>query len=479
MIATTTAPARDDHTDLADRPVEIIDVDEVQPSPENEQLYRPVHEGDPEIHNLAVSIGRDGVLESLVVTEDGYILSGHRRHAAAMLAGLEAVPCRVYPIRRADDLDRFVRLLREFNRQRNKTTDELIREEVVTLNPEVEHRALAAKRAEIERQTLRPADVFAIRGVQHRSALSDAKRPFLEAVQRIIDCRRVYWPVSDRQIHYALLNAPPLIHAGKPASVYRNDQRSYKRLVDLLTRARLEGEIDMEAIADETRPMSRWSTHQTVQSFVRNELDLLFCGYWRDLLQDQQVHIEIFGEKLTIASIINPVARRFGIPTTIGRGYSSLPPRWEIAQRFQRSGKSRLVMLIVADFDPDGEEIAQSLARSLRDDFGIQKIDPIKVALTADQVRALSLPPTHLKAKSTSSRYGGFVSRHGSDVYELEAIEPERLATLLTEAVQGVLDIERFNAQMEAEKQDAMHLAAVRKLAVDAMAGLEWGGPAA
>jgi len=35
-------------------------------------------------------------------------------------------------------------------------------------------------------------------------------------------------------------------------------------------------------------------------------------------------------------------------------------------------------VLIVSDFDPDGEEIAQSFARSLRDDFSISTIKPVK-----------------------------------------------------------------------------------------------------
>ena len=58
-----------------------------------------------------------------------------------------------------------------------------------------------------------------------------------------------------------------------------------------------------------------------------------------------------------------------------------------MAQRFKKSGKDKLVLLMVSDFDPDGEEIAHSFARSMRDDFGVADIHPIKVALTAAQVK--------------------------------------------------------------------------------------------
>ena len=94
---------------------------------------------------------------------------------------------------------------------------------------------------------------------------------------------------------------------------------------------------------------------------------------------------------------------------TIGRGYCSLRPRSDIAERFHKSGKDRLVLLMLSDFDPDGEEIAHSFARSLRDDFGIQRIEPIKVALTAEQVKEFDLPPA-MKAKKKSSQYKRFAS---------------------------------------------------------------------
>ena len=59
----------------------------------------------------------------------------------------------------------------------------------------------------------------------------------------------------------------------------------------------------------------------------------------------------------------------------------------------ERRGHSSFRWRALSDFDPEGEDIAHSLARSLRDDFGIDAIEPIKVALTAAQVQELRLPP--------------------------------------------------------------------------------------
>jgi hypothetical protein len=266
---------------------------------------------------------------------------------------------------------------------------------------------------------------------------------------------------TERQIHYALLNAPPLIHAKKPQSTYRNTVQCYKATCDLVTRARLKGQIPFRAIQDLTRPVEAWHCHRGPGPFLRSQLDQFLKGYRRDLQQSQPNLIEILGEKSTILSIIEPVASEYGIPLTIGRGYCSIPPRHAMAQRFQRSGREKLILLVLGDFDPEGEDIAHSFARSMRDDFKIDEVEAVKVALSAAQVRELRLPPM-MKAKETSSRYGDFVERHGDDVFELEAVPPEQLQRILRQAIDNGLDMDAFNAEVAAEKRDAAQLAGIR-----------------
>jgi hypothetical protein len=452
--------------------VEFARLSQIHPSPENDALYRPVDPSDPEIVELAASIREHGVLEPVIVTADGYLVSGHRRYVAAKLAGLDDMPVHWLPIRRVDDLDRFVRLLREHNRQRDKTSAEKLREEIVSINGDEAHAELWQYRW--EKAAIRVAPLKLDHG-QVRCAISPAKLPLLRAVQAIIDARREFWPLSDRQIHYALLNDPPLIHASKPKSVYRNDAASYRATVDILTRGRLEGVFPFEAIGDETRPVAIWDVHQTVRAFTRRELAGMFKGYWRDLMQSQSNHVELIGEKNTVGSILRPVAMEFTIPLTTGRGYCSLAPRHAMAQRFERSGKEELILLFVTDFDPEGEDIAQSFARSMRDDFGIEAVHPIKVALTAQQVKEHKLPPI-MRAKETSSRYAKFSARHGDDVFELEAIPPETLQQIVHSAIGSVIDRDAYEAEIAAERDDSVFLAGVRRTVYDALQGVNIEG---
>ena len=461
--------------------VRILPIERVKPSPENGKLYGAVDPNDPEVRALADSIAKRGIQEPLVVTQDNYILSGHRRLTAAWVADLREVPVRVYPARRADlGADEYLQLLVTHNRQRIKTFDQKLREEVVLADRESAYQALVDYRKSQSRVT---ADTFKLRGKKRRAKISPAKLPFLGVVLKIIQTYEDHWPLSVRRIHYLVIHFPEpvLKHASKPDSVYHNDLASYKSLDELTVRARLEGSIPWEAIDDETRPIVTWNVHDDIQSRLRAEVDQAFRFYYRNLMQSQPNHIEIVGEKLTIRSTVHPVASDYTIPYTLGRGYACKPVQYKMAQRFHESGKHRLVILFLTDHDPDGDEIAHSFARDMRDEFGVKRIDPIKAALTPAQVARFDLPTCNLaRAKGKGKpKHKRFVRKHGSDhVYELEAVKPDQLQCVLREAIDSVIDTTAFEHEVEREKEDARDLGAVRNLFLSFLAqhGLDDGG---
>ena len=57
-----------------------------------------------------------------------------------------------------------------------------------------------------------------------------------------------------------------------------------------------------------------------------------------------------------------------------------------------------------------------------------------------------------------------FVAKYGDDVFELEALPPETLQALLVQTIDGVIDVDNFNAEIDAEKADAWrHLDTIRQ----------------
>lgn len=93
---------------------------ELRPHPLNEEIY-----GDRTDADLIESIRTKGILNPLLVTSDGRIISGHRRWGAALAIDLDMVP--VVTFGSTDDLD-IEEALIESNRQRTKTNEQIGRE---------------------------------------------------------------------------------------------------------------------------------------------------------------------------------------------------------------------------------------------------------------------------------------------------------------------------------------------------------------
>lgn len=293
---------------------------EIRPSRENDLLYSPVNSADPSIQELAQSIREKGVLEPLVVSLDGAIISGHRRYAACRIAGLAEVPVRVEKVHSTDPA--FLKLLREHNRQRVKSLDEVAREAVLDCDPKEAHDELLVYRQMASDEAVAGVEPITLADQRRRSTISEAKGPFLYAVKDVLEEAKAFWPLTDRQIHYRLLNDPPLIHASKPASGYRNDLKSYKALCDLLTRARLEWEIPFHAIDDPTRAVSVWKRWPGTGPYLRKSLVGFLRDFRRDYLQSQPNTSKLSARNSPCKTLSSPWPASSGSPLPWGGAFA-------------------------------------------------------------------------------------------------------------------------------------------------------------
>jgi len=432
------------------------------PAPENSLLYNDfAPNADEDDYKLYLSIKEEGIREPLHISADCFLLSGHRRLSAALWLGLSEVPCLV-----ADDVvfgdltaDERLSVLAIYNKQRDKNNAERLREAMLEIDPDEAYARLRQDR--IDRRQVEIEDNVTLGSTKKRAKITT--KAFLQAAQNAIDSEKEYWPLTVRRVHYLLLNTPPLRHDRKPCSTYRNDLASYKALTNVLLRARLTGDIPYTAIEDETRPVRVLATYQHPADYIKEKTEDFLRHYARDLLRGQANHIEILVEKNAIRKHVELVADEYTIPCTTGRGFSSLTPRLKMMRRFQHSGKERLILLILSDFDPDGEEIAASFPRSLRDDFGLSEVVANKVAISGADVRAYGLP-SDMEAKESSPNYKKFVALHGIHVAELDDAPIPLLQEKLREAIESCLDMDLFTVEVEKEKKDYAFIAATKKV---------------
>ncbi len=459
---------------LAQAPPDVVQriaVSLIKPSRENDGLYSRFDSSDRQNQKLIADVRENGVRNPLILTRDHFIISGHRRYNAARYAGLKVVPCLFEDVSRSElTTDEFIVLLRRHNLNRDKTITEQMREAIVDTSPARAHRSLIEAREERELESQSAAFIEII-GTVKRSQISSVKEEMAKAVLNAVEERREFWPLSVRSIHYALLNDPPLFNCGKNLKLrkyYQNDRNCYSDLTDLALRLRLAGRLDWNAINDDTRPFDLPRLDKTPASYFEREYHWLLRGYRRNLLQSQPHHIEIIGEKNTVRNVLKPVADQYTIPLTTARGFSSATPRLDVSERYKKSGKSKLIVLALTDFDPCGEEIAHSFARSLRDDFGVRNVELLKVALTEEQVERFNLP-IGATAKKSDKKSAKFTAKYGANVWELEALPMPTLQSELQNAIDTVLDIKAFNQELEAEKRDAVEIDQKRQLAILAL----------
>lgn len=447
----------------------------VLPSPENDKLYDPIRDDDPAFLSLVEDIRQNGIINPIGVSADGYIYDGHRRYAAARHLRLRRMTVRIDPtVNRHTDPDGFLRRLKSCNEQRVKTTAEVMRESLVTMEPDSWQRVCDYRQTVSE---IDGAEVFTLLGEKRRSKIVQ-KRGLADAIVKVVvEYYDKYGATSDRKIFYLLLNVPGLLRNDVTETPFENSNECYQDVTDLLTRLRLDGSIPFGAIEDETRPVIIWDTHRSIGPFIQLELENLFACYWRDLMQSQPNHIELLVEKNTVATALHGIAAKYTIPMTSGRGYSSLPPRKAMFDRFCASGKEKLIVVVVSDFDPEGQDIPNAFGLSLRDDFGIEpeRLTIIKAALTHRQTKEMNLHEGQM-AKEESARYQRFVDAYGERCWELEAIPTDALQEVVDATVQRTVDVEAFLREVDKQTEEQAELNSHRRRVRELLSGMDWDG---
>ena len=436
-------------------------------TPENWTIYRRPDRTDPTFQDLCASIRQSGINTPLEVSGDGYIISGHRRFIAAKECDLSEVPCFIdHTVVMADlDTAERVALLIERNRgMRVKSDSEQYLEAAAKVDPAEAVRRVQARKAQVlnKSKTCGLTEV-AIAGSIARTDPSGERTEMLAAVLGILaELRsRNFLPTSGRSIHYKLLQMKVRTSARKNSYIYGTRPGSASLLSKLLTDARSAGLIGHADLDDGTRPTHQFTPSGSLGSYIHTSLGDLFMNYFSDVHADQPNHVEMLVEKNTIFPLLyRHVAHPLRVPITSLRGYGSFPAARDVAQRFQRSGKEKLVVIYASDLDPEGVNMPASWKKYLKHDFGVEA-QVYRAAVTPEQVEKFDLPPD-ADVKLTSTRAQGFMERHGDQCWELDSMPEQVLIDEVSEAVRAVLDVAALERAFAREKECDVKLARIQ-----------------
>lgn len=255
----------------------------------------------------------------------------------------------------------------------------------------------------------------------------------------VIDEYRDHLPLTVRQIFYRLVGSRG----------YDKTEKAYKRLGEYLVRARRAGIVPFHAIRDDGTTQLGAGGYGSPTDFWASERAAA-RAYRRDRMAGQPFRAEVWCEAAGMAPQLSRVAGRYGISTYSTGGFSSVTVTKEIGDRAANADMPT-VLFHVGDYDPSGESIFEAMtedARAFAVADGGADPRPVRVALTAEQVTLHGLPTAPPKATDTRS-----ASWRG-ETCQAEAMPPDLIAQLLTEAIRQELDLETYEEVVDAERRE-------------------------
>lgn len=265
-----------------------------------------------------------------------------------------------------------------------------------------------------------------------------------ESLEKISQMRAIITEYSKQGLR---LTARQLYYQFVARDLIPNTPRSYKNLTGLLADARYAGLVDWEAIEDRGREPSTPNEWDTISDLVSSACSSFRLPRW----EGQSNYVELWVEKQALAGVLSPLARRYHATLMVNKGYSSASAMYESAQRFKErtdNGDRRAVLLYLGDHDPSGEDMVRDIDVRLRE-FGAE-VEVEKVALTMAQIKRFKPPPN--PAKSTDSRYEAYAAEHGTQSWEVDALPPDVLSRLITQAFDALIDASLVNEIKEREE---------------------------
>ena len=265
-----------------------------------------------------------------------------------------------------------------------------------------------------------------------------------------------------------------------------NKQSEYKRLGDIINKARMSGRLDWDFIVDRTRnvrSLAHWSDPAEL-------VDTAARQFRTDRWSSQPARVEVWIEKDALVGVLEQVCPAEDVPYFSCRGYTSSTEVWGAGRRLgEHIGNGQRVEVIhLGDHDPSGIDMTRDiedrlrnfiatdwhyegdhglpetttlgdLYRSLDDHVGGPFLTINRIALNWDQVEEYDPPPN--PAKLTDSRSGRYVERFGDDSWELDALEPAALVDLIRSNIEDVRDEGKWAEATAAMEEQRTHLKAV------------------
>ena len=260
-----------------------------------------------------------------------------------------------------------------------------------------------------------------------------------------------------RQLYYQFVSRDwfPASWADKDTGS-TNNERSYKKLGDIISDARMAGLVDWHAIEDRTRNVdgnAHWSDPKDMVAACANQFQL-------DKWSNQKYRVECWVEKDALEGVVGKAAKALDVQFFSCRGYASMTSIWDAGQRLKEYALAGQIPVILhlGDHDPSGIDMSRDIQERVQTFMdGAGELVFKRIALNMPQVEEFLPPPN--PAKVTDSRFAKYQELHGDESWELDALDPAVIDQLVTDNVLKYRDEKNWKTIKLAEDEHKDDLA--------------------
>lgn len=282
----------------------------------------------------------------------------------------------------------------------------------------------------------------------------------------IAEYQRDGFELTLRQLYYQFVSRDLL----------RNTVENYGKLGGVINDARLAGLIDWDAIVDRTRnlaSLAHWDSPQEIINACASQFRI-------DKWADQLVRPEVWVEKEALAGVVERACFPEDVAYFCCRGYTSQSEMWQAARRILLrycANGQRTEIIHLGDHDPSGIDMSRDIEdrltmfieHDLEHDHQAATVDGDvsdvfhfeRIALNRDQIDEYQPPPN--PAKSTDSRFQSYVDKFGDESWELDALEPRVLVSMIQQTIGKWRDADLWTTAQKEEHMHRAHIGSVAK----------------
>jgi hypothetical protein len=244
---------------------------------------------------------------------------------------------------------------------------------------------------------------------------------------------RAMRPMTVRQVFYQ----------ATVRGIIEKSEAGYNKVQTDLVHMRRAGQMPYDWLADNTRWQRKPRSYNGVQEALEDTLRV----YRKSLWVDADAYVEVWLEKDALSGVIYPVTSQYDVPLMVARGYASLSFLHSAAE-FINDLEVPAYIYHLGDFDPSGVNAGEKIEETLKELAPDATIIFERLAVTEQQIASWNLPTRPTKKSDTRAKGFGDIS------VELDAIEPNRLRTIVQDAIEDHLPPEQFDVLKVAEESE-------------------------